>query len=180
MSALDYLTSAINLRDFNPDAYRLLSKVVVNSTTECWEWNGSTRYGYGRIKSNNRFEGAHRVSYMLFVGDIPKDMFVCHKCDNPSCINPDHLFLGTPLDNAMDAVNKGRMYCLVGNGTPFELGHKPKNAKLLDSLVIDIKRDIAAGVLSMPKIALKYGVKYQVVRDIKAGRSYININPEHR
>lgn len=81
-----------------------LSWYKVDEKTGCWVWQKSLRpKGYGQFMS----KAAHRVSYAIHKGD-PKGMFVCHKCDNPPCINPDHLFLGTPLDNMIDMKHKGR------------------------------------------------------------------------
>lgn len=78
----------------------------------CWEWCGSRkggRYGgYGTIFYGGKTESAHRVAYQLTYGVIPDGMVVCHRCDHPPCVRPDHLFLGTLSDNAQDCVNKGR------------------------------------------------------------------------
>lgn len=77
--------------------------------TGCWEWLGKpSSNGYGRICYKRERDAAHRVSYRLFIGDIPKELQVCHKCDTPMCVNPFHLFLGTVLENHLDAQNKGR------------------------------------------------------------------------
>lgn len=76
----------------------------------CWIWLGARdQYGYGKLGSHGRHMlSAHRLFYTFYKGEIPEGMSVCHKCDTPPCVNPDHLFLGTPLDNARDRERKGR------------------------------------------------------------------------
>ncbi len=76
----------------------------------CWLWTAAKDYnGYGVIRTkDSRAERTHRVSYKLFVGPIPKGIFVCHRCDNPSCVNPEHLFLGSQADNIRDMISKNR------------------------------------------------------------------------
>ncbi len=85
----------------------------VQVTDGCWEWQGSTRNGYGVISKggrNGRQLKAHRLSYEMHLGSIPEGMIVCHTCDNPICVNPGHLFVGTHKDNAVDKMNKNRHY----------------------------------------------------------------------
>jgi hypothetical protein len=85
----------------------------VKKTDNCWEWSGALTRGYGSMGSNSY---AHRISWEIHNGPIPKGLWVLHKCDNPSCSNPDHLFLGTQTDNMRDMLNKGRGNCFgVGN-----------------------------------------------------------------
>ena len=80
---------------------RLLNKVSIDKEPGCWNWKASIiKDGYGQFKFEGKMEDAHRVSYKVFIGPIPENLHVLHKCDNPSCINPDHLFLGTQRDNA--------------------------------------------------------------------------------
>jgi HNH endonuclease len=75
----------------------------------CLEWTGYRQEGgYGRMRINHKNKAVHRVSYEEFVGPIPGGMYVCHKCDNPPCLEPEHLWLGTPLENFEDMIRKGR------------------------------------------------------------------------
>lgn len=75
----------------------------------CFEWQGTLREkGYGRLYHLGRLGDAHRVAWELTRGPIPDGLYVCHKCDNPPCVNPDHLWLGTNTDNMRDMVRKGR------------------------------------------------------------------------
>lgn len=89
---------------------RLMQAIKVNESTGCWEWeNGrSTSGGYGVLSINNKQEKAHRAMWRSEFGEIPEGMCVLHKCDNPPCCNPDHLFLGTVADNNKDRDSKGR------------------------------------------------------------------------
>lgn len=76
----------------------------------CWLWSGSRNdKGYGHIHVFNKTIQAHRASWEIANGQIPDGMYICHRCDNPPCVNPEHLFLGSPSDNTRDAVRKGRM-----------------------------------------------------------------------
>ena len=75
----------------------------------CWLWLGSgTQNGYGHFYYEGRVQLAHRASFEIFNGEIPDGLLVCHKCDTPACVNPDHLFTGTYSDNARDSINKNR------------------------------------------------------------------------
>jgi hypothetical protein len=82
---------------------------IVKKHNKCWEFSGSkNKDGYCKIKYKEKYYWAHRFSWMLYIGDIPDKIMVCHHCDNPSCVNPEHLFLGTQFDNMKDMIKKGR------------------------------------------------------------------------
>jgi hypothetical protein len=91
----------------NKEAF--MEKVSPEPMSGCWLWTGSSNgNGYGVMRINNKQQGAHRVAFELFVGPIPPGLMICHKCDNPPCVNPHHLFAGTALDNNRDMFAKGR------------------------------------------------------------------------
>ena len=91
------------------NAQRFWSKVNITDLFDCWEWTGAKNSnGYGQILFNNRDMGAHRVSYLLNNGTIDNNLYVLHKCNNPLCVNPAHLYLGTPQDNMNDKLKAGR------------------------------------------------------------------------
>lgn len=174
MEAHKALLITHELKRLHPDAYRFLEKINPSSENDCWEWDAANcRKGYGRVKWMGRFEGAHRASYMLFVGEIPDEILVCHKCDNPKCVNPSHLFLGTYSDNMKDCFNKGRLK--TPDTSRFKKGHTSTNSVLTNNQVKEIKALISERKLSLIEISRRLGVKYQTVRDINAGRSYINL-----
>jgi hypothetical protein len=143
------------------DLERLLSKVERDKKTECWNWTASLNTsGYGHMKLRGTLWPSHRLSYKLHRGPIPDGICVCHRCDNRKCINPEHLFLGTRLDNATDMVAKGRQPRTRQSGSANGM------AKLTTS-------DIAAirGAVGVPQkdLARRYGVSRPHISQIRTG-----------
>ena len=90
---------------------RIYANVVIDGSTGCWNWTKSTNPGgYGFFRMNHKTFLAHRVAYELLVGPIPEGLCACHHCDNPRCVNPAHLFIGTRADNNYDSIKKGRRH----------------------------------------------------------------------
>lgn len=139
---------------FRPIEQRFWEKV--NKTETCWIWTGSlTKNGYGEIGLGGREKGniyAHRLSWQIHYGSIPEGKEVCHNCpngDNPACIRPTHLFLGSHLQNMQDAVKKGRLD---------NRGAKNGMAKLTEEMVRQIRAIHAGGGRSMRSIAIAFGL----------------------
>ncbi len=152
-------------RPFKP----LKSRCEVDESTGCWVWQGTRLAGgYGSVSVRGRTVLAHRLSFELSVGQIPTGMFVCHKCDNPACVNPAHLFLGTPADNVRDAVAKGRM----------AHGSAHLRSKLTEEQVADILRRCAAGERQMD-LAAEYGVGRAAVNRIVLGYTWRHVSREN-
>lgn len=92
-----------------PPEIRFMNHFVPEPNSGCWLWTSKTNKGYGLIRGvGGRYIAAHRLAWQIFRGAIKDKSFVCHRCDTPSCVNPDHLFLGGPLENMRDMIAKGR------------------------------------------------------------------------
>ena len=123
------------------------------------------KFGYGKIgHSRRQYTSAHRAAYEVFVGAIPEGLHVRHNCDNPWCVNPEHLVVGTPADNMDDMVRRGRS--LKGKMNP--------QAKLTEDDVRDIKRRLRAGQMQTD-IAAQYGVWQSAIQKISSGESWRHI-----
>jgi hypothetical protein len=141
----------------------------VDRTGECWLWTGGNDggAGYGEIHLHKSVKVlAHRASYERYKGPIPGGLFVCHKCDNPPCVNPDHLFLGTAQDNDRDKVEKRRHV----------FGERHHNAKLTEELIREIRIAHKNRVGTYQELADKYGMCFNSIRNIVTRRSWKLVN----
>lgn len=146
---------------------RFWEKVAVKTKEECWEWLAyKTQEGYGRIKYKDRSLEASRASWMINRGEIPKRMFVLHICDNPACVNPDHLYIGDHLDNMRDKKEKNR--CNSPKGS------KHFNSKLTEKDVTYIK-SIPIGFGDITRLAQKYGVTKHTISAILHNKNWKHI-----
>lgn len=142
MAALDPITLA-----------RFWSKVDVGFPAECWPWRAQiNENGYGVFQGGK----AHRTAFQILKGPIPDGEVVCHRCDNPVCCNPDHLFAGTQLDNVRDMIAKGR--------NRNALGERHHRAKLTDKQVAEIRASDATGA----QLAKLYGVAQSTISGIRS------------
>lgn len=149
---------------------RFWDKVVLEPKSGCWFWTGKvTKSGYGQFNVSGKRVYPHR--YILWMSEYPwlegrSDVFACHKCDTPSCVNPDHLFIGSPSDNVADMMRKGRDY------RPNTAGVKNAHAKLTEQNVINIRKLYIYGDESYTSLAKKYGVDRKTIMGIVKGRGW--------
>lgn len=132
--------------------------------TSCWDWNGSTRKGYGRINLKGKGLVVTRVVMEHNLGNpIPEGLLVRHKCDRPICINPEHLLLGTVKENAQDMVNRGRQPLLLGSENPSSI--------LSEDQVLEIRRRKREGETGV-KLSKEFGVSQSTISFVCSGKRW--------
>lgn len=132
----------------------------------CWQWQAhADKDGYGVLPGDKRNVRAHRFSYEHHFGPIPEGMSVCHKCDNPGCVNPDHLFIGSAKDNAQDALSKRRHY----------IGAKNGRSKITE----DQARFIISSNMNDPSLAAMFGVHRSTINKIKRSSTWRHLHSDH-
>lgn len=139
--------------------------------TGCWLWTASTAgkgYGQLRVPGTRRNVYAHRFSYELFKGPVPRGMHLLHSCDNPRCVNPDHLSIGTCKDNLQDMKSKDRS----------TFGERNKRATLTTEQVEAIKILLSSSAMSQAAIARQFGVHQMEISRIKRGERWARVRPD--
>lgn len=138
---------------------RFIAKIQINPETECWEWTaGLTTDGYGKFNVGGQTMRAHRFSWFLYRGDIPDNLIIRHKCDNPKCVNPTHMELGTISDNVQDRVSRGRGANGERNGS----------SKLTENDIHAIRNMFLDGY-NNSQIAKHFGVDGSAISQIRRG-----------
>jgi len=153
---------------------------VAKTEDGCWNWTASKRHkGYGAFcyyrDDGTLVQGrAHRYSWEIHNGDIPDGMFVLHSCDNPACVNPDHLFLGTNQDNVDDMMRKGRNVsggAKCGSSGKWKRGVDHWNYRIPDETVVAIRNDRESTGMSYSKLSAKYSIGMMTAWKICNGKS---------
>ncbi len=164
------------------DITRFWSKVDKGDGSGCWNWIGTLNHkGYGRFAIGRKEPFAHRISYRLHIGE-PGDLFVCHHCDNPRCVRPNHFFLGTNLDNLRDSIVKGRRRNVRGDAHYLRkypekrsYGEANGNSKLTADQVKEIRASYIPRKVSCAKLAKKFNVSTGLIHHILMRKTWAHV-----
>lgn len=176
------MASFVSIPELTPRQIESFHASYTREACGCWEWNrAQSANGYGSVSFGRalRSVGAHRVAYFLHHGVQPGELCVCHSCDNPICVNPDHLWLGTKGDNNRDMDAKGRRRAgpHIGGDHPWlrphNIGSANPNAKLTEDVVLRIR----ASDLTNDALAAELGMSAHTIRDVRRGRSWAHVAP---
>jgi hypothetical protein len=142
---------------------RFWDKVDRKGDDDCWMWTAASRGtssngAYGAAWDGRKITSAHRVSYMINVGEVPEGSIVCHRCDNPLCVNPKHLFIGSQRDNMQDTIKKGRAY---------RTSHKIDEDQALEILRLSYEERVPITTLGET-----YGVTASAISHLRTGRTH--------
>jgi hypothetical protein len=170
---------------------------LVDKNGDCWEWLGRKRSGYGRFYVRKGAYNANRLVWMIKNGVIPESHFICHHCDNPGCVNPSHLFLGTCLDNIRDMIKKGRKVTIRGDAhyartNPEKLargdrsgprlhpecvarGERNGDSRLFEWQVREIRQKYAIGGWTWKTLGREYGVSKTAIGFILKRKLWKNV-----
>lgn len=135
----------------------------VKKTNKCFYWTAYKFNGYGRLNVNGKNTPAHRFSYELNKGKIPSGMCVCHSCDNPLCVNPEHLWLGTRKDNNLDRTSKGRSV----------VGEQRSQSKLSWGMVNDIRKIYSEGKYSQRELCKKFNISQPLLCKVVNNKNWV-------
>jgi hypothetical protein len=154
----------------NTDKNRFYSNIIINGINECFLWRGTTKSnGYGQFKTlNKKWIHAHRYSYEFFIGKIPDDLCILHKCDNRRCVNPEHLWVGTKKDNTHDMYRKKR------NGYSGSQGENNPKSKLKEKDVKEIRESHSKGI-NCTTLSKTHGVSISAIDRIVRNITWRNL-----
>lgn len=168
---MDYLRGHRLRFSYEQAVIAFWAKVAITANGDlCWEWKGAkSPLGYGHLKFLGHYENAYRIAWILPDYKIPNDMSVLHSCDNPTCVNPKHLFIGTQLDNMQDMTRKGRRAYgeKVSNAN-----EKNPNSKLTENQINKMRKRFRAGGITKAELGRQYGITRGHVCKIISGRNW--------
>ncbi len=145
------------------------NNVNIKEKDDCWEWMGYLDHnGYGSISINNYPNRTHRYAWEIVHGCIPEGLCICHKCDNPKCCNPEHLFMGTVYDNTHDMIKKGRKVVLRGESNWF--------SKLTEKDVLEIRKLYSTGKYNQHKLGKMFNVTNSNIECIVNRKSWKHLS----